>query len=96
MGTYHQAVRNGSIPQLRERDRQMRGRDLELEIAKATRELADKLKAGQNVRVSNTRTITADDVAEHADCNDLSHDEACDQLAVQFVEQWAYHEWVNS
>lgn len=96
MGTYHPAVRNGYIPQLRERDRQMRGRDLELEIANATFELASLLKSGEPVRVSNSRVLTQLDIEEHAEENDLSRDESCDQLAAQHVNEWAYHEWVNS
>lgn len=59
-------------------------------------DLAALLKLGESVRISHRQTLTQIDVEEHADCNDLSRDEACDQLAVHHVEEWVHHEWVNS
>lgn len=65
-------------------------------LAKRQLDLALLLKAGESVSVGHNNTLTPDRVEEHADLNDLSRDEACDQLAAHYVEQWAKHEWCNS
>lgn len=59
-------------------------------------ELALLLKAGESVSVGHNNTLTPDRVEIHAEENDISLDEACDSLAAHYVEQWVYHEWVNS
>lgn len=59
-------------------------------------ELALLLKAGESVSVGHNNVITTERVEEQADCQDISLDEACDQLAAHYVEQWVHHQWVNS
>ena len=65
-------------------------------LQEAAANLAAKLKAGETVRVSSRRELGALDVEEHAYCNDVSTEEACDRLALNFVEEWVRYEWVNS
>lgn len=78
--------------------RQMERADL---LSELVPELAEKLKAlvgDEKVHVSDfSRTfLTRSDIEEFAWCNDLTHDEACNRLALDYVEEWARYEWVNS
>lgn len=59
-------------------------------------ELELLLKAGESVSVGHNNVLTTERVEEQADCQDISRDEACDQLAAHYVEQWVHHQWVNS
>lgn len=70
--------------------------DLANAIGERRPELAAMLRAGESVTVGTHNVLTPDRVSEHAYCNDLSHDEACEQLAAHYVEAWANYEWVNA